>query len=149
MGSFGLRLQSGSWKKCSPIGSIYRIVVVTFRCEFLSFYCRLNILLRVEHAGHVSGVKNKQKVGSWQSEREVNKPNRKLKINNSDQKTYRITAKVYVPLLHEVIRELYIAQDNGFLCCQQVTFRIHEISIWFWCNFCSTWFTRFAWMRRR
>lgn len=102
---------------------------MTFRCEFLSFYCRLKVLLRVEYAGNVSVVKNKQKVGSWQSKREANKPNKKLKINNSDQKTDRIIAKVFVSLWHEVIRELYIARDNRFLSCQQVTFRFYEISI--------------------
>lgn len=122
---------------------------MTFRCEFLSFYCRLKVLLRVEYAGHVSGVKHKQKVGSWQSKREANKPNKELKINNSDQNTDRIIARVFVSLWHEVIRELYIARDNRFLSCQQFTFRFYEISIWFLCNFCSTWFTRFSWMRQR
>lgn len=91
---FGLRLQSSSWKKCSPTESIQRIVAVTFRCEFLSFYWRLNVL-RTKHAGYLSRVKNVQNVGSWKSKIKSINLVEKLKINNNDQKTYRIVKYVY------------------------------------------------------
>lgn len=79
----------------------------------------------------------KKLVSAKQKEKPMN-PTESFKLNNSDHKTYRIIAEVYVSILHDVIRELYIAQDNMFLTCQQVSFRLYEISIGFCRNLYST-----------